>query len=217
MRIVIVGCGRTGADLARLLSLRGHAVTVVDSDPTNFERLGPSYTGQTVAGVGFDREVLLRAGIERADGVAVVTGNDEANVIIGRVTREAFRVPRVVARLYDPRKADVYARLGLQTIAPVTWGVNRIAELLCYSWLEPIISLGSGGVDVVDADVPPLLVGKTINELAVEGEIHVAAVTRAGKTFLPTPGTRFQEGDLVHLVVVAASIDRLKALLGYTQ
>ncbi len=216
MQLMIVGCGRTGAELARVLCLRGHAVTVVDRDPATFERLGPSYTGQTVAGVGFDREILLRAGIERADGLAAVTGNDEANVVIGRVARQAFHVPRVVARLYDPRKADVYARLGLQTIAPVTWGVNRIAELLCYSWLEPVISLGSGEVDVVDTDIPPLLAGKTISELTVAGEIHVAAVTRAAKTFLPTPGTRFQEGDLVHLVVVAGSIDRLKALLGHT-
>lgn len=216
MQLVIVGCGRTGAELARVLGLRGHAVTMVDRDPATFERLGPSYTGQTVTGIGFDREVLLRAGIERADGLAAVTGNDEANVVIGRVARQAFQVPRVVARLYDPRKADVYARLGLQTIAPVTWGVNRIAELLCYSWLEPIISLGSGEVDVVETDVSALLAGKPIADLTVAGEIHVAAITRGGKTFLPTPGAKFQEGDLVHLVVVAGSVDRLKALLGHT-
>lgn len=215
MRMIIVGCGRTGADLVGLLTLRGHAVTVVDHDPAAFQRLGPMFKGQTVTGVGFDRGVLLRAGIERADGVAVVTGSDEANAVIGRMARLVFQVPRVVARLYDPRKADVYGRLGLQTIAPVAWGINRIAEILCHSWLEPLVSLGSGGVDLVETEVPVLLAGKTVAELTVAGEIHVAAISRGGRTFLPTAGAVFREGDLVHLVVVSASMDRLKTLLGH--
>jgi len=214
MRIIIIGCGRVGAGLAQSLSLQGHEVIVVDNDPTAFERLAPSFKGQTVVGVGFDREVLLRAGVERADGVAAVTVSDEANVVAARLASQVFRVPRVVARLYDPRKAEIYRRLGLQTISPITWGVNRIADLLCYSQLEVVLSLGGGEVDIVEAEVPPLLVGRTVNAMTIPSEIHVMAISRGGKTFLPTLGTVFQEGDRIHLAALAASAERLKALLG---
>src|SRR4030042_1184683 len=108
MRIIIIGCGRMGSGLAQTLSLRGHAVTVVDRDPQAFERLGPAFKGKTLTGIGFDRDVLLRAGIERADGLAAVTFSDEANVVAARLASNIFHVPRVVARLYDPRKAEIY-------------------------------------------------------------------------------------------------------------
>ncbi len=124
MRIIIIGCGRMGAGLARTLTLRGLTVTVVDSDQAAFERLGPAFSGQTIAGVGFDREVLLKAGIARADGLAAVTSSDDANVVAARLGRQIFRVPRVVARLYDPRKAEIYRRLGIQTISTTAWGTG---------------------------------------------------------------------------------------------
>lgn len=216
MRIIIIGCGRMGAGLAQTLNLRGHTVTVVDNDPTAFERLGPTFKGQTVVGVGFDREVLLKAGIERADGLAAVTASDEANVVAARLASRVFHVPRVVARLYDTRQAEIYRRLGLQTIAPITWGIHQLADLLCYSPLDTVLSLGSGEVDLVEAEIPPLLVGRTVNELTVPGEIQVVAISRGGTTFLPTLGTVFQDSDLVHLAVLAASADRLRALLGLT-
>jgi trk system potassium uptake protein TrkA len=212
MRIIIIGCGRMGSGLAQTLDLRGHAVTVVDKDSAAFERLGPSFKGQTVVGVGFDRDILVQAGIERADGLAAVTESDETNVVAARLASQVFRVPKVVARLYDPRKAEIYRRLGLQTIATTTWGINRIAELLCYSQFESVLSLG-GQVDIVEVEVPPLLVGRTVTELVVPGEIHVVAISRGGKTFIPTLGTVFREGDLVHVAVLATSADRLKALL----
>jgi trk system potassium uptake protein TrkA len=168
MRIIIIGCGRMGAGLAQNLSRRGHEVTVVDRDPTSFERLGPSFRGATVSGGGIDRNALLNAGIERADGLAAVT-----------------------------------------------WGINRIIELLCYSRMETVLSPGNGDVDIVETEIPHLLVGRTVNELTVTGEIHVVTISRRGKTFLPTLGTEFHEGDLVHLALLAASADRLKALLGW--
>jgi len=214
MRIIIIGCGRMGAGLAQTLNLNGHSVTVVDKDPVAFERLGPAFKGQTVVGVGFDRDVLLQAGIKRADGLAAVTASDEANVVVARLASQVFHVPRVVARLYDTRQAEIYRRLGLQTIAPITWGVHQLADLLCFSPLDTVLSLGSGEVDVVKTEIPLLLVGRTVNELTVPGEIQVVAISRGGTTFLPTLGTVFQNGDLVHLVVLAASADRLRALLG---
>ena len=215
MKIIIIGCGRLGAGLAETLSQRGFSVTVVDRDPAAFVRLGRSFRGETLAGGGFDREVLLQAGIERADGLAAVTASDEVNVVAARIARQLFRVPRVVARLYEPRKVEVYRRLGLMTISQVTWGISRIVELLCYSRLDTIKSLGSGEVDIVEAEVPHLLVGRTVNDLTLPGEIHVVAVTRRGKTFLPTLGTEFHEGDLVHVALLASSAERLKAILGW--
>ncbi len=215
MRIIIIGCGRMGASLAQTLGGRGHEVTVVDRDPSSFERLGSSFKGRTVCGGGFDRETLLKAGIERADGLSAVTASDEVNVVAARLARQVFRVPKVVARIYDPHKAEIYRRLGLQNISPVTWGINRTIELLCYSRMETLFSLGSGEVDIVEVEVPHLLVGRTVDELTVHGEIHVVAVSRRGKTFLPLLGTEFLEGDVVHLALLAVSADRLKTLLGW--
>lgn len=215
MKILIIGCGRVGAGLAKILVGRGHSVTVVDKDPNAFERLGDHFTGQTISGIGFDRDVLLKAGIERADGVAAVTAGDEANVVASRIARDIFHVPKVVARLHDIRQAEIYKRLGIQTIAPSTWGINRIADLLLYSRLEPVFSIGSSDVELVEVEVPQLLVGKPVRDLTVAGEIHVVTITHANKTFLPTLGTIFHEADLLHLAVLATSGNRLKELLGY--
>lgn len=214
MKIIVAGCGRWGSGLAELLSQRGHGVTVVDAEPAAFDRLGPSFRGQTVVGSGYDRDVLVRAGIERADGVAAATASDEANVVIGRAASHFFRVPRVVARVYDPRKAAIYRRLGLPTVAPIPWGIHRMAEVLLHSPLGQATTLGTGEVEVVGAEVPALLVGRTVNELLLRGEIHPVALTRGGKTFLPSLGTVFLPGDVVHLAVVTGSAERLKALLG---
>lgn len=214
MRFLIIGCGRMGAGLAHTLIQRGHAVTIIDANKAAFERLGAGFKGHTVAGVGFDRDILIQAGIERADGLAAVTSSDEANVVAARMARQVFRVPRVVARLYDPRQAEIYKRLGLQTISTTTWGVNRIADLLCYSQLDVVLSLGHGDVDIVEVEVPHLLAGRMINELTLPGEAHVVAISRAGKTFLPTLGTTLQDGDTLHVAVLASSVERLTVVLG---
>jgi trk system potassium uptake protein TrkA len=214
MRILIIGCGRVGAGVAKTLVGRGHSVVIVDKDPLAFEKLGEKFKGQTIQGIGFDRDVLLKAGIERMDGLAAVTSSDEANVVAARIARDIFHVPRVVARLYDIRQAEIYKRLGIQTIAPTSWGVNRIADLLLYSPLEIVYSIGSGDVEIVDAEVPRLLVGRTVRDITVSSEIHVVCITRANKTFLPSLGTIFREGDSLHLAILTTSSNRLKELLG---
>lgn len=214
MLTIIVGCGRMGAGLAHQLNLQGHSVNIIDIVPTAFERLGASFKGQTILGVGFDRDVLIKAGIERADALAALTPSDEANVVTARVASLVYQVPRVVARLYDPLKAEIYKRLGLNTIAPVSWGVNRIADLLNYSPLNTVISLGTGEVDVVEVEVPSLLIGRTVRDFNVPSETTVVAISRGGRTFLPTTGTVFLAGDILHLVVLAASAERVKSLLG---
>ena len=214
MKIIVAGCGRVGSGLARALSLRHHAVTVVDVDPDAFQRLGKHFPGRTVTGSAVDRETLASAGAERADGVAAATGSDEVNVACARIALHTFHVPRVVARLHDPSKGEEYLKHGIQTVTPVTWGVHRMADLLCYSHLDTVISLGSGEVDIVETEVPPLLVGRTVRELRVPGEIRVIAITREGRTFLPTDGTLFCKEDRLHIGLLGASSDRLRTLLG---
>ncbi len=214
MRHILVGCGRWGSALARRLTQRGHQVTVIDRDPAAFERLGPAFPGHTVTGIGFDREVLEQAGIARADGLAAVTASDEANVVAARIARQVFRVPQVVARLCDPRQAEMYRRLGLATINPVDWGTGRVAEYLCRSGMDPVLSLGGGEVDVVQLEVPHLLIGRPLSELTVAGEVQVVALQRDGRAWLPALGAKLQAGDRLYLAVLTASIDRLKALLG---
>jgi trk system potassium uptake protein TrkA len=214
MKVIIIGCGRVGASLAHALSQRGDAVTVVDNDPAAFERIGPAFKGKTIAGVGFDRDVLIRAGIEHADALAAVTASDEANVTAARLARQVFKVPRVAARVYDPRKAEIYHRLGIQTISPVAISADRLADLLGYSPMISSTSLGTGEVDIVDVDIPHLFIGRAASELISPGEFQLVALTRDGRTFLPAFGTVFQEGDLAHLAVQSASMERLKSLLG---
>ncbi len=212
MNIIIIGCGRMGSGLAHLLSLRGHALTVIDKEERAFAALGPTFKGRTLVGVGFDREVLLAAGVQRADGVAAVTNSDETNIVAARIAREMFRTPCVVARVVDPQKAEIYQRLGVQTISTTVWGINRIANLLSYNHLDVVCDLSSS-VELVQIELPAMLAGRMVQNLIIPGEVHVVAIKRSGQTFLPTGSASLQHGDLLYLAVQAASADRLTALL----
>lgn len=213
MRIVIIGCGRLGSGLAQDMILRGHTVSVVDRDPQAFQRLSPGFKGKTVQGVGFDREVLRQAGIERADGLAAVTNSDETNLIAARIAKQIFRVPSVVAGLYDPERADIYEHMGLHTIAPITWGITRIADLLLTPQMDVTTHIGSGDVSLVRAEAPQTLIGRTVNTITVPGEIHVVAITRSGKTFLPNLGTVVRDNDMIHIAVLSSSSSLLEQML----
>ena len=216
MKIMIIGCGRQGTELAKTLCQNESEITVVDNDPAAFERLGTPFGGQIICGDGLDRDVLVKGGIERADGLAAVTASDDTNIVVARLARQVFKVPRVVARVHDPLKAEIYRRLGVLTVTPVALGTRRFAELLTFSPLVPIKRLGNGEVGIVEMDVPPNLIGRMVNELTIPGEIQVTAITRDGKTFMPTLGAIFEENEVIHLAVTAGSMDRLKALLGLT-
>ncbi|MFN8373574.1 MAG: TrkA family potassium uptake protein [Anaerolineae bacterium] len=214
MKMIIVGCGRMGAGLAQVLNERGHTVVVIDKDSASFERLGKSFKGKTIEGVGFDRQALLDAGIERADGLSAVMASDEANVVTAQLARQVFHVPQVVARLYDPLQAEVYQRLGLQIISPATWGIQRIADLLCRSQRNVVMSLGGGEIDLMEVEIPPTMVAHQVNELTIPGEVSVMAITRRGKAFLPTLGTLLETGDVLYLAGMTMAKDRLRGLLG---
>lgn len=200
--------------MATRLDLNGHDVRVIDRDPGSLARLGPTFSGSTVIGMGLDRDVLVEAGIERVDALAAVTGSDEVNAVVGRVAARRFGVPRVAARMYDPRAAEVYRRLGVPTISPVAWGVGRLAELLVLVDVGSITTLGAGQVDLIEVVVPALLGDRPIGELEMAGEIRAAAVTRAGRTFVPDSATRLHGDDIVVLAVSGGGAERLESLLG---
>jgi trk system potassium uptake protein TrkA len=214
MRVIIMGCGRVGEQLAHLLTDEGHQVTVIDYDAKALKRLGPGFKGNIVVGVGFDRQVLLQAGIEQADAFAATSASDNANIVAARIAHNIFHVPRVVARLYDPLRAEIYRRLGLLTISSTTWGAERIRELLTYADLDPLMAFGSGEVCMLSLEVTPLLVGRTVKDLIVPSEITVAAITRDGCAFIPTMGTQLRPGDMIHLAVLAIAMDLFKRLVG---
>jgi len=214
MKVIIVGCGRMGSGLAINLSKRGDNVVVVDTNPDSFILLGEKFTGKTVVGVGFDRDVLEKAEISRTDAVVVCTNSDETNALIGRISRNIFKVPHVISRLYDPRKAEIYRSFGIQTISTTTWGIQRATEMISYAGLDSVLTIGNSEVEIVRVEIPPLLVGRSVNELTIIGEIQVISITRANKSFLPTRGTEFENDDVIFLALYSKSASRLKQLLG---
>lgn len=215
MKVIIVGCGKLGSGLARNLTGKGHRVTVIDNNPEAFELLGKDFTGEKIVGIGFDREILEKAQIRMADAIVACSKSDDANALIGRISRNVYRVPRVISRLYDPRSAEIYRSLGIQTISTTTWGVRQATEMLSYNQLDSILSMGD--VEIIRADTPVLLAGRTVNELAVVGEIQVVSICRDNKTFIPTMGTVLKKNDVLFISVLSASMGKLKKLLGMEQ
>ncbi len=213
MRIIVVGCGRVGRDLSLTLVREGHHVTVIDPDPELFRALGPRFPGLTITGVVFDRDVLTKAGIERADGLAAVTTSDNANIVTARIAKLIYRVPQVVTRLYEPSRAEVYRRLGLQTISSTTWGVGRIVQLLTHSRLDAVYEMGSGEVALLEFEVGVHLDGRTVQDVNISTEIKVVSITRSGQAFIPAAPTPFVKGDLVHVAVARSAQARFEALL----
>ena len=203
-----------GRGLALRLCRQGHDVTVVDRDREELEELGEEFSGRRVVGVGFDRAVLSEAGVERASAVIACTSSDEANIVIARVARGTYRVPRVIARLHDLSKADTYRRLNIQTLSPSAWGIGRICELLTYRQLDGVFEIGSGEVNLVRADVPALLDGTTVRELTALGEVQIVSVSRNNETFIPTQGTVLANGDIIYAAVATSAARRFKQMLG---
>ena len=203
MHIVIMGCGRVGSGLARALSKAGHSVAVIDSDPTSFRRLGPDFRGQQVRGMGFDRDTLLEARIREAKAFAAVSSGDNSNIIAARVAREQFGVSNVVARIYDPKRAQVYERLGIPTVATVPWTTDRlmraiIPDGLISEWRDP-----SGTVTVVNVPYHRDWIGRTLSALEEALGVRAAFVVRFGNGVLPTPDTVVQEGDLIYAAALS--------------
>lgn len=213
MHVVVVGCGRVGSGLARILEDGGHTVAVVDKAQKAFRRLPEGFSGRTILGVGFDRDLLREAGIEEAGALAAVTSGDNSNIMVARTAREVFGVERVIARIYDPRRAAIYEKLGIPTIATVQWTTDRVLRRIlpdapATEWADP-----SATVVLVERPVGDSWAGRRLADLDLDGLARVAVLARLGVAQIPTPDLVTQEGDVVYMTVAADRIADLDAHL----
>jgi trk system potassium uptake protein TrkA len=214
MHIVIMGCGRVGSSLARSLEKRGHTVAVIDVVPDAFRRLGPDFSGKTVKGVGFDREVLLEAGITDAEAFAAVSSGDNSNILSARVVRETFQVHNVVARIYDPGRAEVYERLGIPTVATVRWTSDQVLRRLLPAGSEPQWRDPSGSVRLMEVHVHQGWVGHSVAGIEEATGARIAFLFRLGSGMVPKSSTVFQDGDLAYAAVDDARLAAVETILG---
>ncbi len=208
-----MGCGRVGSTLANDLQAQGHSVAIIDQEREAFRRLGSEFNGKTVTGVGFDREVLVEAGIEKAEAFAAVSNGDNSNILAARVARETYGVRNVVARIYDPRRAEIYQRLGIPTVATVSWTTDQILRRLsptgkASEWRDP-----SGTIQLCEIFVAREWYGKPVTLIERSTPARVAFLTRLGTGVIPNEHTVLQEGDLIHVMVPEKDIVAVEATL----
>jgi trk system potassium uptake protein TrkA len=213
LHVVVVGCGRVGSELAGVLEKGEHTVALIDKNPAAFRRLPRQFGGRKVVGFGFDRDRLIEAGIEEAGALAAVTNGDNSNILTARVARETFGVGRVVARIYDPRRALIYERLGIPTVATVAWTTDQVLRRLLpgdhqHDWIDP-----TGKVCLIERALPAVWAGKRLAGLNEPGQFWLTAVTRFGAAQVVTSDLVGQEGDVLHFVTEVAGIDRLRERL----
>jgi len=211
VHIVIMGCGRVGSTIAHILEDQGHSVAMIDQDPDAFRKLRPGFKGIKITGIGFDRDVLIEAGVERADAFAAVSSGDNSNVIAARVVREAFGVERDVARIYDPRRAEVYQRLGIPTVATVRWTADQMLRKLLPEGAQPLWRDPTGQIVLAEVAYDDHWLGEKVSALEEAARTRIAFISRLGEAMLPGPGTVLQEGDVVHLVTDERDLDRIAA------
>jgi trk system potassium uptake protein len=216
VHIVIMGCGRVGSTLAHILEEQGHSVAIIDQDREAFRKLRSGFKGKRVVGVGFDQDVLIEAGIEEAYAFAAVSSGDNSNVIAARVVRESFGISRVAARIYDPRRAEVYQRLGIPTVATVRWTADQMLRRLLPEGSEPLWRDPTGAVVLAEVAYSPDWVGEKVHALEEAARTRVAFISRLGEAMLPVQGTVLQEGDVVHVIAAERDLERIAAVLART-
>ncbi len=208
MHVVIAGCGRVGSELATNLERLGHSIVIIDKKQTAFERLKQDI-GRRIVGFAFDREVLEEAGILEAEAFAAVTSGDNSNILSARVAKEHYKVPHVVARIYDPRRAQIYQRLGIQTVATVRWTTDQILRSLMPDEIPVEYTVDNGEVVVTAVPTPPEAIGKDTTAIDLEGQRRVVAVSRFGVPRVPDKDLTLQDGDILHVAVVRGGLGDL--------
>jgi trk system potassium uptake protein TrkA len=213
MHVVIAGCGRVGSDLTISLTKQGHTVSVIDKNPSAFERLPPGFEGQTLVGIVFDREIMEAAGIREAGAFIAVTNGDNSNIVSARIAREYYSIEKVVARIYDPRRAEIYRRLGIPTVATVQWASAEIYDQLFHGIEHTELAIGGGDLVMLRLEIPQDLAGQPVTSLGEPGKAVVVAIDRMGSATLPSEGMSFQVGDVAHVIVRRDALDDLRARL----
>jgi trk system potassium uptake protein len=213
VHVVVVGCGRVGSELAVAVEAAGHTVSIIDKDRNAFRHLPDSFSGKAVLGFGFDRDHLEEAGIEEADALAAVTNGDNSNVLAARIARETYEIPHVVARIYDPRRAVIYQRLGIQTVATVAWTTDQVLRRLFPDQSVSEWTDASGTISLVERALPQGWAGRKLADLDERDKFRLVALSRAGKARLVSPDVLGQEGDLLHLAVNLEAVEELEARL----
>nr|WSY51087.1 TrkA family potassium uptake protein [Streptomyces sp. NBC_00886] len=213
MKVIIAGCGRVGSTLAVQLVAEGHDVQLIDRRPRARRLLPTGFPGGFHEGNAYSRTVLEAAGIEHADAFVAATSGDNSNIVSARTAKETYRVPMVLARIYDPRRADIYRELGIPTIASVRWTVHRIHQMLLHRHLTPELTFGNGETLLVRSELPGYLNGRRLAEFDVDAEVRVVEVTRGGRSLVPAHSTRAEPGDLVTFSVAAGALGRLSGFL----
>jgi trk system potassium uptake protein TrkA len=213
MHVVIMGCGRVGSLLALELEAKGHSVAVVDQSKEAFRRLGPDFKGRTITGVGFDKDTLLEAGIEGADAFAAVSNGDNSNILAARVARESYGVTNVVARIYDPGRAEIYQRLGIPTVATVIWATDQILRRLTPEGSRSEWRDASGTIQLSEVHPHKEWYGNPIFELEKAAGVRVAFLTRLGEGLIPDENTVLQDGDLIHVTLRDDQLSKVESIL----
>jgi trk system potassium uptake protein TrkA len=209
VHIVIMGCGRVGSTLAHILEDQGHSVAVIDVDADAFRKLRSGFKGRKITGYGFDRDVLIEAGIEEADAFAAVSSGDNSNIISARVVRESFGIQQVAARIYDPRRAEVYQRLGIPTVATVRWTADQMLRTLLPDGAESLWRDPTGKVVLAEVAYSKRWLGEKVKVLEQSSGARIAYISRLGQAILPEPATVLQEGDLVQVIAVESDLERI--------
>ena len=210
MHFVIMGCGRVGASLAPNLEASGHSVAVIDQDGDAFRRLPSDFSGRRITGIGFDRDALSQAGIEEAYAFAAVSSGDNSNIISARVARETFGVERVVARIYDSRRAQAFQRLGITTVATVRWTTDQFLRRLLPKGISVDFEDSSGAVSIASLDYNPRWVGRAVSHFETYAQCRVAFISRLGTGFVPTADTQIQDGDILNVAVATAGLSAVR-------
>jgi trk system potassium uptake protein TrkA len=214
VHIVVVGCGRVGSDLATQLSEAGHSVAVIEKNGESFKRLGGSFNGERIIGSGFDRGALMKARAQDADGFAAVTNGDNTNILCARIAQTTYNIPNVVARIYDPKRARIYERLGIPTVPTVTWTTNQVKRWLLTEEESVAWSSATGALHLVERILPDHLAGKPLHDLNMGHDVKVVGVVRASEGRLDTHNLFGQEDDMVEFVVTPAGLALLNDALG---
>lgn len=210
MKLLIIGCGRVGSELALSTAQDGHDVTVIDPINQAFERLGTDFPGRTVCGAYLDKNVLQRAGIEESDGLAAVTNDDSVNFVIAQAAKEIFNISNVVARAYDPLRRQAFEALGIHVVASSAWGAQRIIQILTHPGEDLITTLGHGEVMLVERQIEEALDGTTVFDAQKEDQSYIVAIIRGGKAYLPNPGFILQKNDLIVVSITSKDFSNSK-------